>query len=205
MLTPRGPAADSKFPPSTAESNPYGFTPQLLKASQLPPKETDKYIFFFGYEGEDPRVALQQWFPVVFRARDRHGLDVTFATTEQYMMYQKAVLMGDDEIADKILSEGHPSAAKRLGREVHNFDVEKWKANADKVVEDANFFKFSQNSDLRDVLLSTGDKVLVEASPDDKIWGIGFNADDAIGNESEWGNNGLGKALMKVRDKLRQA
>lgn len=79
-----------------------------------------------------------------------------------------------------------------------------WKKNADRVVEDANYFKFSQNEDLREVLLDTGERMLVEASPDDKIWGIGFNSEDAEGRESEWGNNGLGKALMKVRERLRE-
>jgi ribA/ribD-fused uncharacterized protein len=91
-----------------------------------------------------------------------------------------------------------------LGREVKNFNIEVWKKHADQVVEDANYLKFSQNEDLREVLLSTGDKILVEASPDDKIWGIGFNSEDAEGRESEWGNNGLGKALMKVRERLRK-
>ena len=93
---------------------------------------------------------------------------------------------------------------RRLGREVRNFDLEVWKKNADRVVEDANYLKFSQNEDLKEVLLGTGDKVLVEASPDDKIWGIGFNSEEAEGRESEWGNNGLGKALMKVRERLRR-
>lgn len=92
---------------------------------------------------------------------------------------------------------------RRLGRKVHNFDLEIWKAHADKVVEEANYLKFSQNEDLKDVLLETGDKILVEASPDDKIWGIGFNSEEAEGRESEWGHNGLGKALMKVRERLR--
>lgn len=128
----------------------------------------------------------------------------SFPTTEHYMMWQKAVLMGDDKIAEQILREPHPSVAKRLGREVRNFDLEVWKKNADRVVEDANYFKFSQNEDLREVLLDTGERMLVEASPDDKIWGIGFNSEDAEGRESEWGNNGLGKALMKVRERLRE-
>ena len=71
------------------------------------------------------------------------------------------------------------------------------------MVEEGNYLKFSQNHDLKEVLLGTGDKVLVEASPDDRIWGIGFNSEEAEGRESEWGNNGLGKALMRVRERLR--
>jgi ribA/ribD-fused uncharacterized protein len=126
-----------------------------------------------------------------------------FPTTEHYMMYRKAVLMGDMEIAKKILGETHPSAAKRLGREVRNFDLDLWAKNADQVVEEGNWFKFSQNEDLKEVLLGSGDKEIVEASPDDRIWGIGFNSDEAEGKESDWGNNGLGKALMRVRERLR--
>lgn len=208
---PTGPAADPKFPPSLAEDNPYGFPPQLREAAKLRPKITDRYLFFFGYEGEDPHVCLQQWFPSPFNAprggtkgKPISGGPQAFATTEQYMMYQKAVLMGDDEIATKILQEAHPSAAKKLGREVRNFDLDKWTANADQIVEDANYFKFSQNEELKAILLGTGDREIVEASPDDKIWGIGFNSEDAEGREGEWGNNGLGKALMRVRERLRK-
>lgn len=81
------------------------------------------------------------------------------------MMYHKALLMGDQEIAERILApeNAHPSNAKRLGREVRNFDLEIWKRNADRVVEEGNFAKFSQRSDLRDMLLATGEKGIVEA------------------------------------------
>lgn len=114
--------------------------------------------------------------------------------------------MNDTEIASKILApeNAHPSRAKALGREVRNFDLEIWKKEADRVVEEGNLRKFGQREELRDVLLGTGDRILVEASPDDKIWGIGFKSDEAEGREDEWGNNGLGKALMKARDKLRK-
>jgi hypothetical protein len=69
---------------------------------------TEKYVFFFGYEGEQPEVCFQQWFPCPMV--DTEGRD--FPTTEHYMMWRKAVLMGDKEIADKIMGESHPSAAK---------------------------------------------------------------------------------------------
>lgn len=209
-IRPRGPAAD--FPSSMAPDNPYNFPESLLAAGRLEPVVTEKYIFFFGYEGESPYVCFQQWFPAPFCAplgnigneetiaSDMHE----FPTTEHYMMYRKAILMGDSEVAQKILDSPHPSAAKRLGREVKNFDLEKWTKNADGVVEEGNWYKFSQNEDLEEVLLASGDKEIVEASPDDKIWGIGFKSDEAEGRESEWGNNGLGKALMKVRERLRK-
>lgn len=106
-VQPRGPAHDGHLP-SHHPSNPYKFPPGLAHAGRLPAKVTDKYVFFFGYEGEQPEVCLQQWFPVPMK--DDKGQ--IFPTTEHYMMYHKAVLMGDDEIAKQILAEPHPSAAK---------------------------------------------------------------------------------------------
>ena len=79
------------------------------------------------------------------------------------MMYHKALVMGDREIADKILAAPHPSEAKALGRQVRNFDRVKWDAQADRVVEEGNWLKFTQNEELKKVLLGTGDKELVEA------------------------------------------
>ena len=79
------------------------------------------------------------------------------------MMYHKSLLMGDEETASKIIAALHPSEAKLLGRQVQNFNQDKWNANADKVVEEGNYFKFSQNEELKQVLLKTGDKEIVEA------------------------------------------
>jgi len=206
--TPRGPAADPKYPPSLAPGNPYNFTAQLIEAAKLDPIVTDKRIYFFGYEGNDPHVCLQQWFPAPFTApRNPYKGDntlVEFPTTEHHMMYHKALLMNDTNVAAKILApeNSHPSRAKALGREVSNFDVDVWKREADRIVEEGNFAKFGQNEDLKAVLLGTGDRELVESSPDDKIWGIGFKGDEGEGKESEWGNNGLGKALMRARERL---
>lgn len=122
------------------------------------------------------------------------------------MMYHKALLMNDTDVAAKMLAAGnaHPSRAKALGREVRNFDLEVWKREADGVVEEGNLRKFGQSEELKEILLGTGDRQLIEASPDDMIWGIGFDSDNAEGKESEWGNNGLGKALMKARERLRK-
>lgn len=121
-------------------------------------------------------------------------------------MYHKALLMSDSAIAAQILAphNAHPSRAKALGRQVRNFDVGVWQQHADRVVTEANYYKFSQDGELRAVLLGTGERVLVEASPDDRIWGIGFDAESAEGREGEWGDNRLGKALMEVRRRLRE-
>ena len=106
-IRPRGPAYDGHLP-SLHPSNPYNFPSGLAYAGRLPPKVTDSYVFFFGYEGEEPEVCLQQWFPCPME----DDMGRSFPTTEHYMMYHKAVLMGDDGIASQILREPHPSAAK---------------------------------------------------------------------------------------------
>lgn len=206
----RGPAAE--HPSALAPDNPYNFPSRLRIAAELPPKTTDQYVFFFGYEGTDPHVCFQQWFPCVFIAASWTASDRTkasgskreFGTTEQYMMHAKAMLMKDDDTAAKIASATHPSEAKLLGRQVRDFDQEKWNACCEAIVEEANYAKFSQNEDLKEVLVGTGQRTIVEASPDDKIWGIGFDTDHAEGKESEWGSNLLGKVLMKVRERLQQ-
>jgi ribA/ribD-fused uncharacterized protein len=193
--------------------------PQLWHAAKLPPRITDKYLFFFGYEGDDPHVCLQQWFPSPFAGpRDSFLGDVDvgdgvggarsmidFPTSEHFMMYHKALLMGDVSTAQKIVDAEHPSEAKSLGRLVRDFNQDRWDRYADRIVEEGNRYKFGdeRNKDLKEVLLTTGRRIIVEASPDDRIWGIGFDAIVAEGQEDHWGNNGLGKALMKVRDRLR--
>jgi ribA/ribD-fused uncharacterized protein len=208
-VKPRGPASNHSS--SLSPENPYNFPPQLLAAGRLPPRVTDTHVYFFGYEGSDPHVCFQQWFPCVFRAPTwtasdttrPTGAEQTFGTTEQYMMHAKAMLMDDAETAKQILEASHPSTAKSLGRKVRNFDQEKWNATCEKVVEEGNLAKFDQNEDLKEVLLGTGNRVIVEASPDDRIWGIGFDAENAEGKEKEWGRNLLGLCLGRVRERLR--
>lgn len=78
--------------------------------------------------------------------------------------------MGDDSVAEKILATPGPGEAKALGREVSNFDQEVWDANCDGVVERANLLKFSQNKQLKEILLGTGDREVVETSPNDRVW-----------------------------------
>lgn len=122
------------------------------------------------------------------------------------MMWRKAELFGDHEIAQEILSETNPGKVKALGRRVRNFDVAQWNANAKAAVRDGVLLKFEQNADIKDILLATGDKVLVEASPHDAIWGIGLAEADAKRTpEERWpGTNWLGEVLMDVRTILRR-
>lgn len=179
----------------------------VMDAAKLPAKITDKYVLFFGFELPEPASTFQQWYPSLFvdtESEDDSGAPLSFPTAEHYMMYFKAVLMDDDETAAKILACKTPAEAKTFGRQVKNFNQKVWDDNCDYVVQKGSYLKFSQVKECREALLGTGDRILVEASPNDRIWGIGYNCEDAIGKENDWGLNKLGRALMMARDRLRQ-
>lgn len=130
--------------------------------------------------------------------------DICFSSSEQYFMYKKAMCFGDVDIAQKILKTNDPVSAKKLGRMVKNFDEDVW----DKVRYDhmytGCYAKFSQNADLKKIIKKTKNIKLVEASPYDKIWGIGMNINNKdITNPEKWkGQNLLGKILTKIRKRL---
>ncbi len=163
-----------------------------------------KYLFFWGHQPEpDGRVGkgcLSQWWPVEFTVDG-----VTYPSAEHFMMTAKALLFGDTEIARRIPLAPHPSAAKALGRQVHGFDEERWAQRRFGLVVAGNVAKFGQNPELCDYLLATGDRVLVEASPRDRVWGIGMAAsNDLATSPGHWrGANLLGFALMEARHRLR--
>ena len=161
-------------------------------------KVTDKHVFFWG---EWP----SNWYPCVFNA-EYEGKEYTFYNSEQYFMFVKAKTFGDEENALKILLEGkNPKKAKTYGRMVKNYDDEKWNEIRYKVMVDANMAKYSQNNELKNLLLSDefNGKGFVEASPIDGVWGIKCSEEDALDDESNWnGQNLLGKALDEVRDRL---
>lgn len=102
------------------------------------------------------------------------------------------------------MRSNNPKEIKVLGRQVKNFDENIWKKNRYSIILNGNYAKFMQNEDLRLFLISTKDSILVEASPYDKIWGIGMSANNEnIENPLLWrGLNLLGFALMEVRDEL---
>ncbi len=126
-----------------------------------------------------------------------------FNTAEQYMMYCKALLFEDYQTAEKIITSKNPAVQKEWGRHVENFDKEIWDQHNMNIVTQGNMYKFQQNENLRKILLGTMNKILVEASPFDRIWGIGYSSEDAMDNQENWGENKLGICLMDVRFKLR--
>ncbi len=129
------------------------------------------FLFFWGHTVKDEitKSCFSQWFPCQF---EENG--IVYKTAEQYMMAHKAKLFDDNEILEKILKSETPNEAKSLGRKVKNFDSEVWDEHKYEILKQANILKFSQNQELKDFLLSTYDKILVEASPYDTIWGIGM-------------------------------
>lgn len=145
---------------------------------------------------------FSQWWPGEFTEDGR-----AFASAEHYMMAHKAWLFGDEASAERILEAGHPAEAQRLGRRVLGFDEETWKAHRFAIVTRGNLAKFGQHPELRRFLLGTRGKVLVEASPMDRIWGIGLGAEDpAAHSPAAWrGLNLLGFALMAARERLAEA
>lgn len=130
---------------------------------------------------------------------------VQFGCSEQAIMYCKAVLFGDTETGQKILETTSPAQIKALGRKVRGYDEKQWKAERERAAPLILYAKFSSTEKLRNLLLSTGSAVIVEASPDDKIWGVGMAASHAnIHKPETWpkGSNLLGRALMRAREML---
>lgn len=124
---------------------------------------------------------------------------------EQFMMYHKAMHFNDFETAAKILSTDHPREQKALGRQVKGFNDESWDTVKYDIVRDGNMCKFEQNPEFEEWLLETGDKYIVEASPEDRVWGIGLaEHDERIYDSGNWdGQNLLGEVLMEVRNLLK--
>ena len=152
------------------------------------------------YREREANGIFSQWYRADMTIDGRK-----FFCCEQYMMWSKAILFDDGETAEKIMLAKTPKEIKKLGREVSNFDQAVWDKNKLEIVIKANYNKFTQNGELLKRLLATGDRVLVEASPWDRIWGVGLGADDPdVYDRDKWkGQNLLGQALMAVRDMVR--
>ena len=166
--------------------------------------KSDKYVFF--WRSNSP---FSNWHASPFRAtiQRNNGLDqFTFNSAEQWMMYQKAKLFNDVVMAEKILAETDPRKIKALGHDVMGFIQHDWDDNKERLVYQGLKLKFQQNKDCMKALMATGDKILVEASPYDSIWGIGLGAEDPrVLDENTWqGQNLLGKALTRLRDEFKK-
>ncbi len=163
------------------------------------------YLFFWGHTqktaGIIDKSCLSQWWPSTFIVDG-----ITYPTAEHWMMAKKALLFEDNKNFELILQTIKPSAVKQLGRAVTNFDPAIWEAKASELVVEGNTHKFSQSEILKEYLINTGEKIIVEASPVDFIWGIGLSIDNATTyNPFKWkGTNLLGFALMEVRDQLKK-
>lgn len=155
--------------------------------------ERFKYNFFWG-------GYLSNWFESSFVVDGKY-----YWCTEQYMMAKKAELFNDFEIQEKIMKSLDQREIKSLGRKIRNFNDSVWDKNKVQIVYDGNIAKYQTNKDLQIYLLNQKNKILVEASPYDKIWGIGLGKENSkiIENPNNWqGLNLLGFTLMAVRDAL---
>ncbi len=155
----------------------------------------DDYLFFWG-------GVFSNFYPCKFIVDN-----ITYNCSEQYFMKKKQETFDieDTILAQCILEESNPIKIKRYGRKVKNFDEVQWSKIRYDIMKKAVYEKFSQNKDLKKILIDTNDKILVEASPFDKIWGIGMGEKNAkITHPDNWkGNNLLGKIIMEVREELK--
>ncbi|WP_189233097.1 NADAR family protein [Streptomyces flaveolus] len=163
-----------------------------------------KYLCFWGHrplpDGRIGPSCLSQWWPSPFTVDG-----VEYATAEHWMMAGKARLFEDAEAERRVRAAGHPAEAKKAGRLVRGFDEAVWERERFRIVVEGSVHKFASDPVLRAFLLNTGERVLVEASPVDRVWGIGLTADDEAATDPErWrGANLLGFALMVARGRLR--
>jgi len=153
-------------------------------------KVTTKHIIFYG-------GVFSQWFECSFK--DKEG--TVFSNAEQFMMYHKARFFKDYDILKKIMRESNPREVKALGRQVRNFKEESWNKVSKKIVTLGNYYKFSQDEKLKKDMLANPTKKFVEASPYDRIWGVGLSTTDPkADNPENWnGTNWLGDCLDDAR------
>ncbi|RDG38294.1 NADAR family protein [Streptomyces corynorhini] len=166
--------------------------------------EAVKLLHFWGHkprrDGTLGASCFSQWWPAPFTVDG-----VEYATAEHWMMARKARLFGDEEAEHRAVTAANPALAKRAGRLVRGFEESVWERERYGIVVAGSVHKFGQDAALRTFLLATGDRILIEASPMDRIWGIGLASDDERAHDpARWrGLNLLGFALMEARERLR--
>jgi ribA/ribD-fused uncharacterized protein len=165
--------------------------------------ERFKYLYFWGHQpqrdGGVGKGCLSQWWHAPFEADG-----VEYATAEHWMMARKARLFGDAQAESRAIAATHPRQAKAAGRSVRGFDQQVWERECYGIMVEGNLRKFGQHSELREYLLGTSSRVLVEASPLDRVWGVGLGVEDErLRDPAQWrGLNLLGFALMEARTRL---
>jgi ribA/ribD-fused uncharacterized protein len=167
----------------------------LLKEISVYDLKQDNNKYYFFWNG-----VFSNWYTCLIKYKGH-----IFKNTEQAFMYEKARFFHDEHSVNLILKEINPRKVKALGRKVKNFNAKAWNSVAYKFMYDINYEKFTQHESFKKVLLATENQLIVEASPYDKIWGIGLTEEDAKKiPESEWlGTNLLGKCLTKLREELK--
>lgn len=199
-VRPGGPAVPAT-PAVPARSGAIRSVDQLLAFAATGTRV--KYLLFWGHrpqrDGSAGPGCLSQWWPSPFTVDG-----VRYATAEHWMMAAKARLFGDRDAEQRVLAASHPRDAKFAGRTVRGFDEAVWERERFALVAEGSTHKFGGHPQLRAYLLATGQRVLVEASPLDRVWGIGLAADDpGVERPEAWrGLNLLGFALMEARARL---
>lgn len=208
---------DPELPDLLIDADEFEFTWQLAGSPAAPRAVKDlvegiaageryKYVFFWGHTprrvGQVDGSCFSQWYPAEFTVDG-----VTYRTAEHWMMAAKARMFGDEETAARVIAARHPGEAKALGRAVADFDEVEWRRERFAVVVTGSLHKFGQNAELAKYLAGTTGRVLVEASPVDRVWGTGLAAgDERSADPAQWlGENLLGFALMAARETLGDA
>ena len=158
--------------------------------------ETDNMVLFWQNDS-----IFSNWYqPVTIKF-----LDIEFKNSEALFMYLKAKYFKDEVAMAKVVADQDPKTVKNIGRTIVGYDDDEWSAIRYSQMTIACYMKFRQNTEIGQALMDTGDKILVEASPYDTVWGIGLRPDDprALDEANWYGQNLLGKALMQVRNSLR--
>lgn len=151
------------------------------------------------YHETDEYGCFSNWYPSPFEYAG-----TKYSSSEQFMMFQKVMMFGQYVLGQKILETDDPKEQKHLGRtHFPEFNAEVWDRNCYTIVKRGILAKFQQNEDIKQVLLDTGNSVLVEASPLDRIWGVGIGVKKAADVRTWQGRNLLGRALMEVREDLK--
>ena len=163
-------------------------------------KERNKGMKVITFHNPDEENGyLSNWYLSDFTVGD-----VKYTSMEQYMMHQKAVVFGDNEIAKQILATDDVADIKQLGRKVSGYIDNVWNGVRQIIIFEGLMAKYSQNPELGEKLKATGNAILAEAAVNDRIWGIGLSMKDPKRLEpKQWnGQNLMGYATMLVRERI---